>query len=184
MNTALAKDLKNGMSLEEALIKHNTNLQKELGRTYKRKPKKQSTDPNAHVYRCYAKWAIKKTINKKPLYYGIYDTVYEARLVRDELIKCGWDKNELKHILKRLNIKPAIPKKGSEMKYIYPTLHNTFQVSKRIGSYPKQIRIYCGTFATLEDAKIIRDEMMECDWDITQLEDIKEKYNIKTTSGE
>jgi hypothetical protein len=50
-------------------------------------------------------WTIQKTINDKPVYFGVYSSRYDARRVRAELIKCNWDKSKLTKICDKLNIK-------------------------------------------------------------------------------
>ena len=55
-------------------------------------------------------YSITKSINGENVYFGSYGDKEEAYLVRDELIACGWDKEQLPIILCELNIKS---KKGA-----------------------------------------------------------------------
>ena len=37
-----------------------------------------------------------------------------------------------------------------------------------------------GTYATIEEAMMVRDKLVECDWDKKQLQKIKDELNIKS----
>ena len=47
---------------------------------------------------------IYKTLDGKTGYFGVYDSLEKAKFVRDELIKCDWDKSKLNQIITNLNI--------------------------------------------------------------------------------
>lgn len=50
-------------------------------------------------------YTVSKYVNGISEYYGSYTDKEEARKVRDELIKCKWDKEKLPEILNELEIK-------------------------------------------------------------------------------
>ncbi|WP_405316217.1 hypothetical protein [Methanobrevibacter sp.] len=41
-------------------------------------------------------------------------------------------------------------------------------------------KISYGTYDTLEEAILVRDKLMECDWDKKQLQEIKDELGIKS----
>lgn len=56
-----------------------------------RKPKKEKS--NEHIVKHLDEWVIYKKINGKKVFFGSYMDLDVAIKVRDELIKCNWDKN-------------------------------------------------------------------------------------------
>lgn len=187
MNVALMNDLRSGMGLDEALKKHNTNLQNELYRrnevsVHTNKSTKKGEDKN--IYPSCKKFAIKKTHNCKRLYFGLYSTIEEARIVRDELIQCNWDKNQLQQILEKHNIHTSMRATLNEdMKNIRKTKYGTYTIYRRLGKKYGRVVVYYGTYVSLKDAQLIRDKLLECEWDKTQLQSIKEQYGIKNSQG-
>ena len=61
----------------------------ELG--LKNKPRKQRL--RKYIVKSFGKWVIRKNINGKRVYFGMYDELECAMKVRDELVKCNWDKD-------------------------------------------------------------------------------------------
>lgn len=70
----------------------------ELG--LKRKPSK----PNIrkHIIKYYDKWVIRKKIDGDLKYFGTFKNFEDAQKVRDELVKCGWDKSKYYDIRKKV----------------------------------------------------------------------------------
>lgn len=93
---SITEDLRNGMGLEECLIKHETNLKtlfdKNRADTLKCDPKWQYIEKRGRNY------YIKKKIINKTYYYGIYATLEDAQKVRDELIEIGWKQDQVHNI--------------------------------------------------------------------------------------
>ena len=55
--------------------------------------RKQCKAVDTHIYKStYGKFVIRKTIGGKFGYYGSYDTLKEARTIRDRLEKYNWDR--------------------------------------------------------------------------------------------
>ena len=57
-------------------------------------------------------YSIVKSVNGENVYFGSYGDKAEAYMVRDNLIECGWDKDQLPIILCELDIKS---KKGTDV---------------------------------------------------------------------
>ena len=54
---------------------------------------KQCKSVDKHIYKSsYGKFVVRKTVNGKFGYYGSYDTLKEARKIRDRLEKYNWDR--------------------------------------------------------------------------------------------
>ena len=180
MNKALMKDLRNGMGLEEALIKHKTNLKEVMGvtPTQKRLPEK-------YIYRVKGVYVISKQVNGKLTHFGTYDFLSEAKTVRRELIKHNWNKLKLGKILNDNNISFSIPTKSpNKNKYITRLVSGNYFVEKKFRSGRHTVRVKGGTYKKLEDARIIRDELIQCDWNETLLPEIKQKHGIVNSLGE
>lgn len=99
----ITADLRDGMSLEDCLIKHGTNLQE----LFCSKPGFKVgvvTESTWIVKTGYGKYRIQKQMNKKRYSFGTYRSHEDALLVRDELIKCGWDKRKLPEILEHTGV--------------------------------------------------------------------------------
>lgn len=110
------QDLQKGMTLEEALIKHNTNLQtvfrvlhyKDTNKNNIKKKTKSNSRSTGEAYIQYQvnqkSYLLRKTVNKKCTYFGRYETLEDAILVRDYMMTHGWDKSRLNSIRKELNV--------------------------------------------------------------------------------
>lgn len=61
----------------------------ELG--LQRKPKKEKS--REYIVKNLDDWVIRKNINGKKVVFGSYSDLEIAMKVRDELVKCNWDKN-------------------------------------------------------------------------------------------
>lgn len=57
---------------------------------------------NSYIYPVNRKFRVSKTINKRTVNFGLYDSFETAKLVRDKLIDCNWDKKQLKEIQKMI----------------------------------------------------------------------------------
>lgn len=52
----------------------------------------------SYIHKAKSKWQICKYINRKKNFFGTYENLHVAMLIRDELIKCNWDKSQLASI--------------------------------------------------------------------------------------
>lgn len=90
-------------TIEELVSKYNLtfnelfNLTKQLQTPYKSKFNYIRKTPSKS-------YSIVKLVNGEHVYFGSYKDENEAIIIRDELIKCGWDKKELPRILDEFNI--------------------------------------------------------------------------------
>lgn len=108
---SITEDLRNGMGLEECLIKHETNLKTLFDKNHadglKRDPKwKYITKRGCNYY-------IEKKIIYKKYYYGIYATLEDAQKVRDELIEIGWKQDQVHNICLKCGV-DRIPGQNEE----------------------------------------------------------------------
>ena len=192
-NMDFQKDLKNGMSLEECCKKHSLNLKeimeymvqhnKKQTPVKKRKPRK---SPNRNIYFKRTRWYLEKRSGEVQGVIATFKELEDARTVRDELEKCDWDLTQLDNILKKNNIH-ALPKYCvlvNENAYIQPTGYGTYVVRKGTKTDEGVWRwVFYGTYNTLEDARKIRDGLIEYNWRKDQLWRIKRKYGIKDSKG-
>lgn len=104
------------------------------------------------------KYRIKKNHgNNKIIHYGVYDTLEEAKLARDELIRKNW---------------PLPIKKINPRRYIEETVPGSFLIRK----FDEGKMVDYGTYYALEYAQYIRDNLEKCNWDKTQLPLIIKQY--------
>lgn len=110
MVNEVTKDLKNGLSLEETLQKHNTSL-KELFKDINKYPvKRENRTPNTPEWKYiqYTKqhtYRLIKGVDNHRVSFGTYKTFEDAKKVREEMSKIGWDKSRLDEILTKNNIR-------------------------------------------------------------------------------
>ena len=106
-------DLQKGMTIEHALQKHNLTLQtvwQELhytprGTIKQKQHKKQQTNTGEkYITKNGGKYLVRKTVNKKYKYFGRYDTLEDAVLVRDWMCEHDWNKSRLKALRRRLGV--------------------------------------------------------------------------------
>lgn len=108
VSAELTEDLRDGLTLEEALIKHNTSL-REIFKAVNNYPvKREQRTPRTSEWKYiqYTKSHTYRIIKGTPrISYGTYKTFEDAKKVREELIECNWDRNQLPKILTRNNIR-------------------------------------------------------------------------------
>ena len=92
---AFQDSIREGMTIDEALTKYNLTLQEaftQLQFQQSRKKNKQSQfSPERNIIRQNNTYRIRKTINHHTKYYGRYNTLEDARQVRNELISLNWN---------------------------------------------------------------------------------------------
>ena len=103
---AITTDLRNGMGLEDTLIKHGTNLQELFqSNSNKSNSKYKVFDEWSQIQPTkYGTFRVYKYIFGHRIEFGTYRTHEDAIIVRDELIKCGWNKNKLPMIISEFGI--------------------------------------------------------------------------------
>lgn len=110
----ITEDLRDGMGLDECLVKHGTNLQSLFKSNY---PETINPDSERkYIEEKPSGFYIKKKIKWVTYYYGRYATLQDAQLVRDELIRIGWKQNKVDEICKRLGVE-RIPNKRNNHIY-------------------------------------------------------------------
>ena len=100
---AITQDLRAGNTLEDTLIKHGTNL-KELFHQNSKLSKNHFDDWSYIQPTKSNTFRVAKVIKGHRIEFGTYKSHEDALLIRNELIKCGWDKNKLPEILEKNNI--------------------------------------------------------------------------------
>lgn len=108
------------------------------------------------------RYRIVRNLNGKSCYFGAYDTIEEAIIVRDAIECAGWLKCEAN----RPRYSNPLPK------YIRYN-RNGYQVFKRLNG---KIETF-GTFHNLEDAVNERDYLVNVDWNLDLLVEVCESSN-------
>jgi hypothetical protein len=90
--TGFRNDLKSGMSIDDALQKHDMTLQEAFSKMHHdlvfSNRRKVSREPyihkrNNHLF-------IMKKVEGKTTYFGVYDNMRDAKKIRDKCIRHGW----------------------------------------------------------------------------------------------
>ena len=111
---AITEDLRNGMGLEECLIKHETNLKTLFNREYY--DDNRFNPENKYIEKRGIGYHVKKKIKCKTYYFGKYSSLEDARKVRDKLIINEWKQNQVDNICKELNIQ-RLPSRNEKRYY-------------------------------------------------------------------
>lgn len=109
------EDLRNGMTLEDALIKHELTLKEAIDCIHKpviHPSKKRKPYAKRNIYCQVEKniskrgdaYHLRKAIDGKMKWGGSYDTLEEARLVKDFLNKNGWNLIKVNEACKKYGI--------------------------------------------------------------------------------
>lgn len=176
------------MTLEEACIKHNTTFREivkltPLQRKKTPKPEKPKPKPDKYISHKANRYYVQCPKTKKNI---TFKNVEDARTVRDELVKCGWDFGQLDAILRKNKIKklPKYCRLNRDNAYVMKSRHGTYAVrkGKRREDGTLKYKNY-GTYRTLEEACAVRDELILSHWNRPQLSRIKKKLGITNTYG-
>ena len=106
------KDLKNGASLEEALINNNVSLKdafdyamKEHKRYSIEKSRKERYKRLCrHIYQYDKVFYIRRTVKGKVMIFGSYYTVSDAKKIRDCLDEYGWEQKRVDEYCKMCGV--------------------------------------------------------------------------------
>ena len=120
----IREDLLNGMSIEDVCTKHKTNL-KDLFTTFHGYQRKQTNRinrrntkrPNRYIFIRNDTYAVRKKINGKTRIFGTYNSLEDAKMVRDTLEDEGWKQRSVDDICRRLNIQRRKGYINSKVRY-------------------------------------------------------------------
>jgi hypothetical protein len=104
------------------------------------------------------KYRVSRTHNGVLEYYGVYDTLQEAKDVKAALEGADWPCVERHY------------KKYDLPKYITRTPNDSFVIQKKVNGWIKNF----GCFKTLKCAVEERDNLIRCDWNYDALESLDE----------
>lgn len=106
----ITEDLRAGLTLEDTLIKHGTNL-RELFKPNKKRTPCHFNEFTSIRFTPHNTYRIVKKIGLHDVQFGTYKTHEDALIVRNELIKCNWDKSQLEKIYRETGVKPSKKKR-------------------------------------------------------------------------
>lgn len=109
-----------------------------------------------YIYKRNGKYQISRNVNKHNVSYGVYNSIEEARNVRDKLVENNWDESYC-------TIKRKGPRdiRVNDMLYITGKM-DKYYIQKSIDS---GVEIFSVQTSDLEWLKKERDWMVECNWD-------------------
>lgn len=103
------RNKEDGIAVREKLKEYNWDksklpqIHKELN--YSMELRLAEQKPRRNINTINGKYVIQKSINGKSSYFGTYKSLKTAQLVRNELIKCNWDKKQLNKIKNKIEEK-------------------------------------------------------------------------------
>ena len=109
------QDLRDGMPLEDALQKHHLTLKEAIDYVHKpitHSPHRKKPQTKRDVYKKVSRnisqknnaYHVRKHINSKSFWGGSYDTLEDARKIRDYLDEYGWNPIKVNEACKQLGI--------------------------------------------------------------------------------
>lgn len=178
---AITMDLKAGLSLDETLTKHDTNLQ-ELFMQNKNKIPVKFVDEWSFIQPTkHNTFRVSKNINGQKIEFATYKTHEDAIQVRDKLMEHDWDKNMLPEIWKSTGVKPT--KHGGNRRnkpryYYHRKKDDVYIIQKMIdGEKP-----YLGEYKTEKAAVLAVSLFEKYGWDPRN--NWRVKYEVKQMLGE
>lgn len=112
---SISEDLRNNhdLSIDEILKQHNTNL-KQLMNAPIGRPRKEGKDKKLrHIYKhSRGSYEISKCIDRKNYYFGVYECLEDAIIVRDALKSVDWNVDCLDDFLKVLGVERIVKMVG------------------------------------------------------------------------
>lgn len=106
----ITQDLREGMGLEECLIKHQTNLKTVLqGTNIKKLPPTKARSPVTYILERNGTYLIRKKLKRKnkrskTYVFGVYNSREDAETIRDELIQNGWKQKSVERLCQKHGI--------------------------------------------------------------------------------
>lgn len=125
-----------------------------------------------------SKYVISKWMDGGNHYYGSYPTRELAEKIVKDLEKCNWDKNQLERIQAKHG---HVPMPNSK-RWVYENKGKSrvtgevkvYGYSVRRKDKDRRMRSY-GTYKDKRVAELVRDLLIECDWNKDELENIQEQ---------
>ena len=122
-----------------------------------------------------SKYVVSRWENNRNHYYGAYPTKELAERIIKDLEKCGWDKSKLKEIQAKNGWQSMV---GSK-RWVYPQKYNSKKNGVTIHGYSVRHKdkdkrmINYGYYTDKRVAELVRDLLLEYDWDKSKLDDVK-----------
>lgn len=105
MFSEISKDLQKE-TIENICTKYNISFKELVEYSFRNNlPTDRDRGLDNYIYKKGDSFVITKTVKGHFEYYGIYDSLEDARKVKKELINCNWDKSQLPLILEKLGVK-------------------------------------------------------------------------------
>lgn len=128
--TQFQNDLQSGMTLENALTKHNISLAEAFTRLHykvnqktpnKRKRNIKRYNASQYIQARDGKYYLRKTVQttkgRTTLLFGTYNTLEDAIRMREALKEDGWHQRHVDSICQRLHIERCKPKRKPTARY-------------------------------------------------------------------
>ena len=134
----------------------------------------------AHYDRLKSKYVVSRWENNRNHYYGAYPTKELAEKIIKDLEKCGWDKSKLKEIQARNGHVSLV---GSK-RWVYANKYKSKKTGEsHVLSYSVRHKnkdkkmVNFGSYKDKRLAELVRDCLIWCDWDKSQLGRIQDFAN-------
>lgn len=156
-----SQDIEYLRKLRDYIIEHEYTKQEIINNKYKWKKPAKEPVIEKHIRRTRnGKYGVTKGKS-----YGVYATLEEARSIRDKLIQCDWDEEQVPEIrVTRRN-------RFGEDRYIFEERGKyVIKRLKRNEDGTTTVTRYESSIPTIEEARKLRDEWESIDWDWNNLD--------------
>lgn len=113
---SISEDLRNNhdLSIDEILKQHNTNLKQVMNEPIRDRPRKEGRDKKLlYIYKhSRGSYKIYKCMDGKNYYFGAYNCLEDAIIVRDALKSVDWNVDCLDDFLKGLGVERIVKMVG------------------------------------------------------------------------
>lgn len=138
-------------------------------------------DNNGHIAqynRLHSKYVVSKWFDGRNHYYGAYPTRELAEKIVKDLVKCNWDKSKLKDIQAKHGHQSLVNSK----RWVYPMMYKSKKTGeKKVAGYSIRKKesgtkktINYGFYKDKRVAELIRDLLIDSDWDKSRLDEFKD----------
>lgn len=164
MKELIKKELREGATIEETCQKHKLSFKELCNMLITSKGRETPVDPEEdYIFVVGNRYGVCNIINDTNVYFGTYINLIDAISARNELVNKNWEVN---------------PDDYLGDKFIYYR-NGSYGIIKTQNNQSQHF----GYYYTLPDARMVRDELIKCNWDKSQVNSICERLKVELVYG-